>query len=79
MKKLHKMMKAFAVCVALALVFCMIPVGSVYATEAGTGNESGNVENGGTPGKDDQVNNEDSKKTVQVTIFEVFNTYCSDM
>ena len=36
MKKLHKMMKAFAVCVALALVFCMIPVGSVYATEAGT-------------------------------------------
>ena len=68
MKKLHKMMKAFAVCVALALVFCMIPVGSVYATEAGTGNESGNGENGGTPGKDDQVNNEDSKKTVQVTI-----------
>ena len=49
MKKLHKMMKAFAVCVALALVFCMIPVGSVYATEAGTGNESGNGENGGTP------------------------------
>lgn len=72
MKKLHKMMKAFAVCVALALVFCMIPVGSVYATEAGTGNESGNGsengENGGTPGKDDQVNNKDSKKTVQVTI-----------
>ena len=34
MKKLHKMMKAFAVCVALALVFCMIPMGSVYATEA---------------------------------------------
>lgn len=50
MKKLHKMMKAFAVCVALALVFCMIPVGSVYAeTNAGTGNESGNGENGGTP------------------------------
>ena len=53
MKKLHKMMKAFAVCVALALVFCMIPVGSVYATEAGTENESGNGsengENGGTP------------------------------
>lgn len=72
MKKLHKMMKAFAVCVALALVFCMIPVGSVYATEAGTENESGsgseNGGNGGTPGKDDQVNNEDSKKTVQVTI-----------
>lgn len=36
MKKLHKMMKAFAVCIALALVFCMIPEGSVYATEAGT-------------------------------------------
>lgn len=34
MKKLHKMMKAFAVCVALALVFCMIPVGSVYAEGA---------------------------------------------
>ena len=55
MKKLHKMMKAFAVCVALALVFCMIPVGSVYAeTNAGTGNESGNGsengENGGTIG-----------------------------
>lgn len=69
MKKLHKMMKAFAVSVALALVFCMIPVGSVYAeTNAGTGNGSENGENGGTPGKDDQVNNEDSKKTVQVTI-----------
>lgn len=71
MKKLHKMMKAFAVCVALALVFCMIPVGSVYAetnaeNESGNGSENGG--NGGTPGKDDQVNNEDSKKTVQVTI-----------
>ena len=44
MKKLHKMMKAFAVSVALALVFCMIPVGSVYAeTNAGTGNGSENV------------------------------------
>lgn len=64
MKKLHKMMKAFAVCVALALVFCMIPVGSVYATEAGTGNESGNGsengENGGTPSE--------NPETVQVTI-----------
>lgn len=73
MKKLHKMMKAFAVSVALALVFCMIPVGSVYAeTNAGTGNESGNgSESGGTvetPGKDDQSNKEDTIKTVQVTI-----------
>ena len=62
MKKLHKMMKAFAVCVALALVFCMIPVGSVHAetnaeNESGNGSENGG--NGGTPGKDDQVNNED--------------------
>lgn len=65
MKKLHKMMKAFAVCVALALVFCMIPVGSVYAetnaeNESGNGSENGG--NGGTPGK------EDPEKTVQVTI-----------
>ena len=65
MKKLHKMMKAFAVCVALALVFCMIPVGSVYAeTNAGTGNGSGNGsengENGGTPSE--------NPETVQVTI-----------
>lgn len=52
MKKLHKMMKAFAVCVALALVFCMIPMGSVYAetnaeNESGNGSENGG--NGGTP------------------------------
>ena len=61
MKKLHKMMKAFAVCVALALVFCMIPVGSVYAeTNAGTGNGSENGENGGTPSE--------NPETVQVTI-----------
>ena len=61
MKKLHKMMKAFAVSVALALVFCMIPVGSVYAeTNAGTGNGSENGENGGTPSE--------NPETVQVTI-----------
>ena len=61
MKKLHKMMKAFAVCVALALVFCMIPVGSVYAeTNAGTGNGSENGENGGTPSE--------NPETVQITI-----------
>ena len=32
MKKLHKMMKAFAVSVALALIFCMIPskIASLY-------------------------------------------------
>lgn len=76
MKKLHKMMKAFAVCVALALVFCMIPVGSVYAEEAGAGNksENGSVNgsenggNGGTPGKEDPGSKEDPEKTVQVTI-----------
>lgn len=67
-EKVTQMMKAFAVCVALALVFCMIPVGSVYATEAGTGNESGNGENGGTPGKDDQVNNEDSKRQFKLQL-----------
>ena len=61
MKKLHKMMKAFAVSVALALVFCMIPVGSVYAeTNAGTGNGSENGENGGTPSE--------NPETVQITI-----------
>ena len=52
MKKLHKMMKAFAVCVALALVFCMVPMGSVYATETDAENESGSG----------------SEKMVQVTI-----------
>lgn len=71
MKKLHKMMKAFAVCVALALVFCMIPVGSVYAetnAENESGNGSENGENGGTPGKDDQVNNEDSKRQFKLQL-----------
>lgn len=55
MKKLHKMMKAFAVSVALALVFCMIPVGSAYAEEAGkqesTGDELGNESTGVKPGE----------------------------
>ena len=63
MKKLHKMMKAFAVCVALALVFCMIPVGSVYA-ETNAENESGSgSENGGNGGTLSE-----NPETVQVTI-----------
>ena len=60
MKKLHKMMKAFAVCVAVALVFCMVPMGSVYAEN--TGNVSDDNGNGDIPSS-----SEDSK-TVQVTI-----------
>lgn len=65
MKKLHKMMKVFAVCVALALVFCMIPVGSVYAEEAGKQESTGDVS--GDSGNGDTSSPEDSKK-VQVTI-----------
>lgn len=72
MKKLHKMMKAFAVCVALALVFCMIPVGSVYATEAGTGNEtgneSGNESTGVKPGENNGTTTPESGTKVKVTI-----------
>lgn len=72
MKKLHKMMKAFAVCVALALVFCMIPVGSAYAEEAGTGNgsgnESGNESTGVKPGENNGTTTPESGTKVKVTI-----------
>ena len=65
MKKLHKMMKAFAVCVALALVFCMIPMGSVYATETGAEN-TGNVSDDG--GNGDNPSPSEEAKTVHITI-----------
>lgn len=65
MKKLHKMMKAFAVCVALALVFCMVPMGSVYATETGAEN-TGNVSDDG--GNGDNPSQSEDAKTVHITI-----------
>lgn len=65
MKKLHKMMKAFAVCVALALVFCMVPMGSVYATETGAENTR-NVSDDG--GNGDNPSPSEEAKTVHITI-----------
>ena len=64
MKKLHKMTKVFAVCIALALVFCMIPMGSVYATETGA-ESTGNVSEGSV-GEDNTSPEE--KQTVRITI-----------
>lgn len=60
MKKLHKMTKVFAVCIALALVFGMIPMGSVYAEN--TGNVSDDNGNGDTPSSSEDSN------TVHITI-----------